>query len=455
MSVRTDSSMILVIVRQADDVELARALVEALDDDFSVYLLFALEELRDRYGELRCPHGVDSLACMLNPQHFSLVISFWGARDPSPASNTLLLSFFNEVGVPTLEIQHAWLQESIIDPVGLSADCAGSTSSPALARGYAAQRYLSWEGEDGIGYLKSELKRERYSFQREDLILVSSELESPAYGDKQRYQFAIAVLKLAAERPELQFVWPVRPLELAHAEAKLVLGMVDEHALPNLVLDRSETFEAWLPRCRLGISTASTALLEYELAGKSVIVHLGADLELARARFAAQGFHNYFDLARAFRRALEAPAEFLIEVGVGRLKRECLREKIGQALRTGELAPNWLPTALRYIAYMREGRTARIEIGKVAGAVVGLDRKLANLERKLANTDGQFGALEKSIAAIDASLTGVAKELPGLRLRLTGIADRVSVLQRSTLGYKARRFVAKWSGRSDGEAPAD
>jgi hypothetical protein len=42
-----------------------------------------------------------------------------------------------------------------------------------------------------------------------------------------------------------------------------------------------------------------------------------------------------------------------------------------------------------------------------------------------------------------------------LRSRLTGIADRVSVLQRSTLGYKARKFVAKWSGKSDGEAPAD
>jgi hypothetical protein len=454
MSARTDSSMILVIVRQADDVELARALVEAVDHDFSVYLLFALEELRDRYGEPRCPHGVDSLACMLNPQHFSLVISFWGARDPNPASNAALLSFFNEVGVPTLEVQHAWLQNSIIDPVGLSREGLGATS-PALPRGYAAQRYLSWEGDDGIGYLKSELKRERYSFQREDLILVSSELESPAYGDKQRYQFAIAVLKLAAERPELQFVWPVRPIELGHAEAKLVLGMVDEYALSNLLLDRNETFEAWLPRCRLGISTASTALLEYELAGKPVIVHLGADVELARARFAAQGFHNYFDLTRAFRRALEAPAEFLIEVGIGRLNRERLREKIGQALRTDELAPNWLPTALRYIAFMREGRTARIEIGKVAGAVVGLDRKLANLDRKFANIDGQFGALEKSIAAIDASLTGVAKELPGLRSRLTGIADRVSVLQRSTLGYKARKFVAKWSGRSDGEAPAD
>lgn len=448
MSARADSSMILVIVRQADDVELARALVDAISGDFSVYLLFALEELRDRYGEPRCPHGVDSLVCMLNPQHFSLVISFWGARDPNPASNALLLSFFNEVGVPTLEIQHEWLQESVIDPVGLSADAAGSTSSPTLPRGYAAQRYLSWEGADGIGYLKSELNRERYSFQREDLILVSSQLESPAYGDKQRYQFAIAVLKLAAERPELQFVWPVRPIELGHAEAKLVLGMIEEHALSNLTLDRSETLEAWLPRCRLGISTPSTALLEYELAGKPVIIHLGADLELARVRFAAQGFYNYFDLARAFRRAFDAPAEFLVETGVGRLNRERLREKIGQALRTGELASDWLPTALRYIAYMREGRSARIEIGKVAGAVAGLDRKLASI-------DGQFSALEKSISAIDASLAGVAKELPGLRSRLTGIADRVGVLQRSTLGYKARKFVAKWSGKSDGEAPAD
>jgi hypothetical protein len=444
MSARADSSMILVIVRQAEDVELARALVEAIGDDFSVYLLFAVEELRDRFGELRCPHGVDSLACLLNPQHFSLVISFWGARDPSPASNAPLLSFFNEVGVPTLEIQHAWLQDSVVDPVGLSSDSAGA----ALPRGYAAQRYLSWEGEDGIGYLKSELKRERYSFRRDDLIVVSSELEAPAYGDKQRYQFAIAVLKLAAERPELQFVWPVRPAELGHAEAKLALAMVEEHALPNLLLDRTENLEAWLPRCRLGISTASTALLEYELAEKPVIVHLGADVELARARFGAQGFHNYFDLAHVFRRACEAPAEFLIEVGVGRLNRERLREKIAQALRTDELAPNWLPTALRYIAYMREGRSARIEIGKVAGAVTGLDRKLANI-------DGQFSALEKSISAIEASLVGVAKELPGLRSRLTGIAERVSVLQRSTLGYKARKFVAKWSGRSDGEAPAD
>jgi hypothetical protein len=446
MSAPAGSRMILIIVRQVDDLELARAMIEALDEEFSFYLLFTNEELRDRFGDLRWPYGLDSLACVLNPQHFGLVISFWGARDPSPSSNLLLLSFFNEVGVPTLEVQHDWLQDMAVDPVGFG-DVPAAPATP-LPRGFAAGRYLSWEGADGIGYLKSELSRERPFFRREDLILVSSQLESPSYGDKQRYQFAIALLRLAAEWTELQFVWPARAAELAHAEAKLVLGMVEEHALPNLTVDKGESMESWVQRCRLGISTPSTALIEYQLAGRPAIVHLSAALEGMRARFSAQGFHNYYDLSRAFRRALEAPAEFAVETGVGRLDRERLCEQVRAALRAGALVSGWLPVALRYVAYMREGRSTRLEVGKVAASIAGLDRRFASI-------DGQFSALEKSIAGLDGTLSGLAKELPNLRSRLSGIADRVGMLQRSTLGYKARKFVAKWSGRNDTEAPTE
>jgi hypothetical protein len=376
--------MILVIVQQARDVQLARAVVGAVGADFEFFLLFASRELQREFGEARCKGGVDAGVCLLNPANFQLVVSFSGRREPRLAGSLLLLAFFREVGVATLEIQHALFQPGINDE-----------SPDGLELGYAAQSVLGWGGEHGIGYLKSELRFEARSTWGTGFVLVTADGDSHAYSSKQHYQFAIALLKLAASQPQQLFVWPIHP-EDARSEARSARSMVQEYRLSNLVFERSVPAEALVEACSAGISTLTTALVEYQLRQKPVLLYACDSARTSARRLQAQTFANTTELETRFAELRAAPERYQVDTGLGRLDASRLEARLREACGGSALLPGWLPVALRYLPAVQ--------------------------------------AASNSDASIEAQ---------ALSEQLQGVIERIGVLQRSTLAYKAKRFVTR------------
>ncbi len=278
---------------------------------------------------------------------------------------------------------------------------------------------IGWAGADGVGYLKSVLKNRAGSFVRDDLVLITSGLERDVYTNKERYQFAIAVLKLAQSQPDYHFVWRPRPEELSHVDAASVIDFVEEYGATNLHVEKAESIRELVQRCHVGVVMPSSSLLEFEAGAKPVLVYQCPRSEGIVSPLC--GFRNAFDLVDRWPQLLADPASFRVAVGMSPLDPARLRERVEGGLRGWEPPSHWFSLALQCIALLRDGQATRGELEKLSSAVAQVSRRV--------------GTVEKTVSTIDRNLTKVPP-------RLTKLLERVGVLQRSTLAYKALRLVS-------------
>ena len=195
------SEKILVLVKHLDELEPTRALLAALPER-AFALSFSQEDLRTRFGETAHDTNTDPLHYLLSVHEISCVVCFSGAREFGPTSNYLQLSYFDEVGIPTIELQRDLLR------------------CPERARNESAARhYLPWSGPSGTGYLKLARPTREAGALRDDVVLITSHLAHSPYSEEQRYQFAFAVMRLAREHPQLTFLWRASAAEEQSAEA--------------------------------------------------------------------------------------------------------------------------------------------------------------------------------------------------------------------------------------------
>lgn len=444
--------MILVVVRQVDEIEPARVLRGALGDEFPLFFLFMNEELRDRFGAPPSITTCDQAGCMLNAERFCALLCFAGPRDLG--GNLLTLRCFREIGLATFEVQKTLLQEGFANPFAAGDDASNALRGPLLngvPSGYTAEHLFAWSGPDGIGHPRAEPELPRMHFQRSDLIAVTSSLDWNVYDEKQRYQFAIAILRLARKHPELHFVWRARDLELQHGEGRQILSMVEDYRMDNLGVEKAEPLDAILSRCAAGVSMVGGALLDYEAWQKPVAVFACDATDELVPRLQARCFRSYYELERLLPSLRSEPAAFSINTGIQRLNARLLRDRVRSLTQHSALHPDWAVITLKYVAYVREGRAVRNDMIKLTGVIGSVERQMKALDKRVEELQPAFESVENDIRALSSELAETREWMPSIAEsvgkvdeRVGKVADRVSVLQRSTLAYKTRKLVSRF-----------
>jgi hypothetical protein len=362
------SRSLLVLVKHLDDLSPARALVAALPERKFV-LSFASEDLRTRFGECVHEATTDPFAFVLAPERIGLVLCFSGTRDLSLSSNFLLLNYFEEIGVPTVELQRDLLR-----------------NPKRAAQDSVARHYVAWSGQDGCGYLveqrEAETQDEPEGPVRDDVVLVTSYLAGPFYSEEQRYQFAFAVMRLAREYPQLCFLWRSSPAEEQNGDARLLLAMLGSSGPTNLFLEENEPVAALLDRAGAVVTMAQTALLDYAAAKKPALIYVNGDLaaELDELHFAS--FTAPEELLTRFRALRSEPSSFAIESRVPRLSPDRLRATLTRIEQEWALKNELREVMLRYLAYMQDVR-ARSDVGRLSPQLNALEKRLGELEKQL------------------------------------------------------------------------
>jgi hypothetical protein len=371
------SAAILVLVRSPEEVELARALVGSLPElPFS--LLFGSEDLRQRFGPLQHPSSVDLGRFFVEPQRLRLSLCFSGARELGPSSNLLWLSFLNEIGVPTVEIQRDPLQDTA-----------------QAARESTARHYLAWGGTDGIGDLKGAAGAPRAAFARDDVVIVSSRLDGDEYREEERFRFVFALLRLAREHPDHTFLWRPGPGELNSTEAATFWSLLEKLAPKNLFVEEHESLAQLLARSRCMIGMLSSAWLDAAAAHKPGLAFVRPGQELGP--FALETFSSHAALEQAWTALEREPQRFQVRCALPRFAPEAVAQRLEALALPRERggAVDTLPIALRYLAYYQEGR-GRAEQGKLSASLTGLEKRVGELGEKL------HDPLRKVVERVDA-----------------------------------------------------
>lgn len=387
-----------------------RAILGFIGEEFEFFFLLAHPGLADVLGETRHPHGFDVQACMLNPERFGLFISFDGLRaGGAGTASSWLVSYFDEIGIQSIEIQRELFQEGCY-PLARESQRSGAFHHPVQGTvlwHYAAQTVLEWGGPNGIGYPYATAQGYQLPV-RNDLVCVTSSLDHPLVTEKDRYTFAIAIVRAAKAHPELSFCWVVRGEEQRHESALPMLAMVADAALPNLWLESRESAQAVIGRARLGIAMPSTALLDHQRESKAVLLFDGPLFAALAGTTRAAPFSNHFELEAQLQQAISGSESASIELAIAEFAPEKLRSHIRSGLARRKLAGDWFQRAGRYLA-----QVSPVALPRHVGA--GRDQP----------------ASPTSDLVVE---------------KLNRIIERLGVIQRSSVGYKALKFMKRIKG---------
>jgi hypothetical protein len=356
------SDTILVVIKHLDDLEPARALVSALPER-TFLLSFLNEDLRTRFGETAQATSTDPFEGVLNAENLGLALCFAGARELGPTSNLLLLSYFDELGVPSVELQRDLLR----DPESARAETA-------------ARHYLAWSGPEAIGCPRA-LPAAAANAARDDVVLVTSHLTGP-YCEEQRYQFAFAVMRLAREHPQLCLLWRASAAEEQNGEAKQLLAMLGSSGPANLWLEENEPLDGLLARASAVITMAQSALLDYAAAQKPALVYSVSELEPRLRELSFTRFQHPDELLTGWRALRAEPASFVVKSSIPALRPDKLRAELLRIEATRALRPERRELVLRYLAQMQDVR-ARSDLGRMSGLINALERRVAEIEKQL------------------------------------------------------------------------
>lgn len=357
------SDSILVVIKHLDDLEPAQALVAALPER-EFLLSFLNEDLRTRFGETTHETSTDPYADVLSADRVGLVLCFAGARELGLTSNLVLLSYFDEIGVPTVELQRDLLRDS------------------ELARAQtAARHYLPWSGADAVGFLRARPFAPAPGAARDNVVLVTSHLTGP-YGDEQRYQFAFAVMRLAREHPQLCFLWRVSASEEQSEDAKQVLAMLGSSGPKNLWLEEYEALDSLVARASAVVTMAQSALLDYAAAHKPTLVYCTKALAPRLRELSCARFQEPEELVMEWRALRSEPARFVVKSAIPNFRPDALRAQLARIEATRALRADRRELTMRYLGHMQDAR-ARADLARLSGLISGQERRLAEVEKLL------------------------------------------------------------------------
>lgn len=399
---------VLLCLDRDEDIELARVVIQTVEGAATPTLLFGSDLLRQRFGPTSRPSLRDATGCLANPHGFNLVVAFASADEPSFSATQLLLCYFDEIGVACAEIPRSLFQARFHCLPGYQPPAAFDRPAELVSRlASPSRRLVSWTGPEGIGHPRSAALASEGTLARRDLVVVTSAFDWPQYSEKHEYQFAIAVLRLAQEQPGTTFVWRPRGGELRAGELRGAMAVLEAYKVPNLRFELADDIETLLALCAGVISMVSPWTVDLHLARKPALLFESPETEPMRALFALVGFRDAFGLQALWSRYTAQPQQLLLTSELGVFQPDVLRRILLEAAATTELRTDFRAAALRYSGFMREHEILR-----------------------------QLGSLHERQEAQE-------KKVRSLGAASTKLLERLTVLQRSTLAYKAKKLVAR------------
>jgi hypothetical protein len=374
---------ILVLMRAQEEIELGQALVAALPET-PFLLVFGGEDLRTKFGDTPHPNSADLSLAFLEAHTLRLAVCFSGARELGPTSNLLLLSFLNEVGIPTLEIQRDLLQDTA-----------------AAARASVARHYLSWVdrvGSAGIGNLKSVLPPTPQGHVRDDVVAVTSRLDGSSYTEEERYRFVFAIMRLARETPATTFIWRQSVAETQLSEVAPFWTLVTKLGPKNLVLEENEALPALFARASAVLGMAATPLLAAAAAHKPGLVFVSPAHAPGLGGLTCQTFRGYSELREAWPRLRREPLAFTLGNSLPALSPAQLAQHLAEIAQTGTLAGDPLTVALHHLNHYESART-RLKLERLAERA---DQRASKHENQIEKVLERIGLLQRSSVAYKA-----------------------------------------------------
>jgi len=423
--------MILVAIQNAGDIPLAKALVCAIGAHTEVCLVFAGERLLRSYGSATCFHTTDWAGCMLHAATFDLLVTFAGASGVSGDDVLALLTCFNDLGVATVDIQRGLFEFGTADVARKWRK--GDEEAPwgAIGGTGSTSTSIRWDGQAGVGYLKSIIPQERLAISP-GFVLIATGTHSAVYSDKDRFVFAIALCRLVQENADTTFVWCPDPAERGVPGAKQVQEMLEGYGFSNLRIERDHGAHTLAPLCRVAVTTLSTAMLDLQNAEKPALVFTPAHLASLLSNVQAQTFVNATDLLERWCELKTQESSFRISTGIPPLNRQKLLVCLDAARATTKVRENWQTIAAKAALAYNEARVH-------AAVLMELQNAVSELRRSVEETAISEAGLARRLSTIERAALGAVARLKHEEVRLQRIEDLIRKGARRTEEGVAKR----------------
>ncbi|MHA1539978.1 MAG: hypothetical protein ACTSXQ_05850 [Alphaproteobacteria bacterium] len=412
--------MICIFINNLNQIHMTRALTSALDEPHQYYLHFSSERLLKLYGNIPYKHGTDIKYVFMNGQHFKGLITFAVATHYNNIPALLLTSYFNEIGVITIEIQHGLFQYGIDGLTHQTQRCGFDTQAGGfgLPPKYPAKHLIKWGGKEGIGYLKSEQDFTDFKpLPAKNYTLITSNIHWHLYTAEERTNFLLAIQTLIKENPDRFFIW--KPHDMEHQHIKDANIKSDNLLIINRKDGIHYPAERLVRSCEIGISNLSTTLIDYDHQDKSVLVFRAKNGTEMLKRITCETFENEKELTEKFNALLKDKKRGKVDTKIPPLKKTTLKTKINTYLAETENKFS-IKIATPYCTLFDQATLDALHKKDPKGKKIGVREIgiiLENISAKLARENH-----------IDPSLLKILKE-------------RFEAMQRSTLAYKFKKLL--------------
>jgi hypothetical protein len=394
--------MILACVRTEHELALAKSFAEAMVERYDTHVLCMQAALLPAARALGLDATADAATCMLNPQRYAAVFTFSGTSPSLGLDALLVVHYFDCIGIPTVEVQQQLFQPGFDAPGGPTLQLAGQTRAEVTTHAISsvARHVLAFGGPGGVGYpvhVDCDLAAPRHGH---GFVLLLTSLHEDCLEAVERYRLVFALLDLVAAQPALSFVWRPHPAEAAHPESVRMAALFAEYDLPNFRRETQCTSEALLGTARAVVAMLGNPLVAAAHAQIPCLVFDSGRQTAHLAALAAKGFRDGSELCSAFARLDAQPAELVRRTAIQPLAPSALLARLDAIVATRALRADFLGLALEH--------ARRVE----PGFPPAMDGALFEMQTR----------------------------------ELARIRDKLTVLQRSTLAYKAKRLAKRFGG---------
>lgn len=447
--------MIALSITNYNDINLAKAFLDVYDLTEQVYIHFSSDSWVEMYGTIKCKYGSDTEYLIMHAQNFKLFITFSAPPNVSQKYNYTLVSFFNEIGTETLEMQHGLFQYGI-NNLDDSQRCGfdSTQSGWGLNVEYPAKNIITWKDNKAIGYLKSDVNlNSSKKLIDEDYTLIITNNNWHIYNEYDKFTFISCIVKLLENNTEDLFIWKPHPAELSG----VVVETIKKYSFKNLKIIGQNYIveypaEVLIKECKFGISMISTTLIDFDFENKPTLLFKRPIIQklLDQLSF-SETFENYDELLTKYTDMKINHSAYILKAGVKKLDKAKLMSLINQLIQKSNPVqnPRLVLEYLDRLAYTRYPDPYKHII----------ERSFNNQEADIGprsvrsmlfqNTSSNY-TIEEILRSIEnrikmqSSNGGISvQSTHELLTKLNNVQHKLHDYQKSTVAYKIKKFFKR------------
>lgn len=273
--------------------------------DFFVYLPQETESAKSWFHRHGIRYTTDLEFFLFNIPSLDVALTFGALPHRSHTRVLLAVSLLRELGIPTIDIQHGLFQWGINFHEDSLKQGFGQDAGISLPIRTTADVQLTWNGTNAIGYPRFRSAAVPSS-EQDEFILIATNSNWHIYTQEDRCLLSTTFRQLFDDMYQTRFVWKPHPAEFSRANTSLA-ALIDEiRNSPNKFRNvrlvpgggaRSSPLTELVGRCRAGIATLGTAVIDFEMNQRPCCVFDSpATRSFARSMPSADSFERYESL---------------------------------------------------------------------------------------------------------------------------------------------------------------